>query len=410
MPSSRAGTRASLLRSHNGGHAPVSNLELFFDLVYVFAITQISLFARLHVALGPQPLVALGETLVLFFAVWWAWIYTSWATNWADPDTVPVRLMMLATMLASLVMAAVLPRAFEDRFHALAFVAAYGAVQIGRTAFMVWAMAAERPAGSRNMARITAWFVASALFWLAGAWCGGGMQGALWAGALAIEYAGPFAGFYTPRLGRSTTADWDISGSHMAERASLFVLIALGEGIVVTGSVFAEGAPSGPRIAALVASFAGSVLMWWVYFDLGATRGARLIAGSADAGRLARNAYTYLHLPIAAGIVATAVADALLLAAPLGPAGAAHVAAAGGGLVLFVGGIGVFKRASSPHGNLPLSHSVGLALLVVLIATALRHPIPALAFAAATALVLLVVVVWEWGSFHGGWKNRLRRV
>lgn len=409
MVFSDAHPRRSVLRHHHGGHAPVSNLELFFDLVYVFAITQISLFARLHIAASPTPLVGLAQALVLFFAVWWAWIYTSWATNWADPDAVPVRLMMLAAMLASLVMAAVLPRAFDDTHHAAGFALAYCTIQIGRTLFMVWAMAGERPAGSRNMARITLWFVAAAPLWLAGAAAPGAARVSLWATALAIEYAGPFAGFRVPLLGRSTTADWDISGSHMAERASLFVLIALGEGIVVTGSAFADGAPSMPRAAALVASFAGSVLMWWVYFDMGATRGARHIATSSDAGRVARNAYTYLHLPIAAGVVATAVADALLMAAPMGAAAPGQIAASGGGLVLFVGGIGVFKRYSSPRGNLPLSHGVGLLLLGALIATALLRPVPALGFAAIGAAVLLVVAVWEWGSFHGGWRERLLR-
>jgi low temperature requirement protein LtrA len=392
-----------LLRQHHGGHAAVSNLELFFDLVYVFAITQMALF--LHAHLGVTGLI---EAVILFLAVWWAWIFTSWSTNWADPDTVPVRLMMLFNMAASLVMATLLPRAFDGDRHATAFAATYCLVQIGRTLFMVWAMAEERPAGARNMLRIGCWFLASAPLWLAGARIGTPQaQIALWAAALAIEYAGPFAFFRVPGLGRSTGADWDISGSHLAERASLFVLIALGEGIVETGAAFAEGAPTLPRALAFAACFAGSVLMWWIYFDMGAERGAHHIAHSAEAGRIARNAYTYLHIPIVGSVIVTAVADTLLMDRPDALASPALVATCGGGLIVYLAGMALFKRFSSPLGNLPLSHLVGLALLAALIAAGHAVAWSAAMFTGTCAAVLLLVAVWEWGSFHGGWRERI---
>jgi low temperature requirement protein LtrA len=393
-----------LLR-HRGGHAAVSNIELFFDLVYVFAITQIASLLRAH---GDG--VGLAAAGVLFLAMWWAWIYTAWATNWANPDTVPVRLMLVFAMLISLVMAAVLPHAFDGGGHALAFALSYCGLQVGRNLFMVWAMARDYPSGSRNMARIAAWFGYSLPLWLAGAcvtsrpW-----QFALWAGALAIEYTGPFAFFRTPWLGRSTGADWDISGSHMAERAALFVLIALGEGVVVTGAAFAERAPDRAITSAFVACFATSALMWWIYFDIGADRGANHIAHSADVGRVARNAYTYLHMPIVAGVIATAVADALLMAQPAALAGPALIAAGGGGLIVYLGAVALFKRTSSPRGNAPLSHLVGLALVIALIAAGRLVEWSAVGFAIACDLVLLIVAIWEWGSFHGGWQERLRR-
>jgi low temperature requirement protein LtrA len=394
-----------LLRDHHGGHAQVSNLELFFDLVYAFAITQIAGFVRAHLTLE-----GVIEGIVLFLAIWWVWMYTAWATNWANPDTVPVRLMIVVAMLASLVLAAVLPRAFEDAHHAGAFALTYCVIQIGRTLFMAWAMAAERPAGARNMVRIALWFVASTPLWLAGAlldnpW----LHIALWAGALAIEYTGPFAFFRVPGMGRSTPDDWDISGSHMAERASQFVLIAMGEGIVETGAAFAEAVPSLARIFAFVACFAGSVLMWWIYFDTGAGRGARLIAKSADAGRIARNAYTYLHMPIIASVIAAAVADALLMAAPDAVASPALIAACGGALVVFLIAMALFKRMSSPLGNIPLSHIVGLGLLTALIAAARVFGWPGTVFTGLCGGALLVVAVWEWGSLHGGWQERLKR-
>jgi len=392
-----------LLRQHQGGHAPVSNLELFFDLVYVFAITQISLFVRTHLGLA-----GLAEAGLLFAAVWWAWIYTTWATNWADPDTVPVRLMLVLAMLASLVMAAVLPRAFDGDHHAMVFAATYCTLQIGRNLFMVWAMAGENPSGSRNLLRIAVWFIASAPFWLAGALAASApLQCAWWSAALAIEYTGPFAFFRVPGLGRSTTADWTISGSHMAERASLFVLIALGEGIVVTGTAFAEAVPDRTRTLAFLACFASSVLMWWIYFDIGAERGARHISRNAQAGRIARNAYTYLHMPIIAAVIATAVSDALLMTQPAAKAAPALIAACGGGLIVYLASLSAFKRMSSPQRYLPLSHAIGLALMIAVIGSTFWLRWTATGFTGACDMVLLVVTVWEWGSFHGGWRERL---
>ena len=399
-------TARGLLRGHGGSHAAVSNLELFFDLVYVFAITQISLFARSHLDGA-----GLGEAALLFLAVWWAWIYTSWATNWANPDTVPVRVMLVGVMLASLVLAAALPHAFDGSGAALVFAASYCLLQLGRNLFMVWAMAGDLPSGSRNMARIAMWFVYSTPFWLAGALVATrGAQFALWSVALAIEYTGPFAFFRAPWLGRSSAADWNISGSHMAERASLIVLIALGEGIVVTGAAFADHPPETARTMAFLACFASSVLMWWIYFDIGATRGARHIAQSGDVGRVARNAYTYLHMPIVAGVIATAVADALLMADPRAAARPALIAACGGGLAIYLASLTLFKRMSSPQGFAPLSHGVGLLLLLALIGSVWVLRWSATGFIAGCDAVLLVVAVWEWGSFHGGWQERFKRL
>jgi len=394
-----------LLRDRRGGHAQVANIELFFDLVYVFAITQIALFMRSH-----ADAIGLVQAALLFAAVWWAWIYTAWGTNWANPDTVPVRLMLVAAMLASLIMAVVLPHAFDSRSAALVFAAAYCALQVGRSGFIVIAMLHDSPSGARNMARVTAWFGYALPLWLGGALAGpGAAQVAAWAAALAIEYTGPFALFRTPWLGRSSGADWDISGSHMAERASLFVLIALGEGIVVTGTAFAGAAGDRAAVLALLACFANSALLWWIYFDLGAERGARHIAQSDNVGRIARNAYTYLHMPIVGGVVATAVADAGLMAAPGAAATPALIGAGGLGMIAYLAALALFKRASSPRGNPPLSHLVGLALLAGVIAWWWLAGGSAIGFAAAGDGVLLIVAIWEWGSFHGGWIERIGR-
>ncbi len=391
--------RNSLLRNHGGGHAPVSNLELFFDLVFVFAITQISHFMHHHLGW-----VGMIEGALLFLAVWWAWMYTTWATNWANPDRLSVRIMLLALMLLSLGLSASLPEAFAGQ--AAIFAGCYVALQLGRSLTMVAIFNGEGVFRVRNMQRIACWFVFSAPMWAAGVF---DTERRLiwWAAALALEYAGPMAMFRVPGLGRSLASDWDISGSHMAERCSLFIIIALGEGIVVTGSNLADQTLSSGLVSAFIIAFAGSALMWWLYFDLGAERGARLIAGHEQAGRVARNAYTYLHMPIVLGIIIAAVGDALLLEQWHEPASPAFIAVQCGGLMLFLIGVGLFKRFSNTFGNYPFSHLIALMMFAALGLYGWLLPPSAASFAALCVAVLLITAIWEWVSYNGGWLERM---
>jgi low temperature requirement protein LtrA len=396
-------TSRSLLRNHGGGPAPVSYLELFFDLVFVFALTQIS-----HLIVEHHGWHGLLEAVVVFAAIWWAWMFTTWASNWLDPERAPVRIVLLLVMLGSLLMAVALPHAFDGGARLFAF--SYVAIQVLRTLFLAWALSRAEGESGLNMLRAALWFMTSAVFWIAGALTvGETARLGLWLVALGIEYAGPFALFRVPFLSRSTIQQWTISGHHMAERSALFIIIALGEGVVVTGRTFAGNAMTGDNVAAFLVAFAGSVMMWWVYFDLGARRGAELIEHHAEPGRVARNAYTYLHMPIVAGIILSAVADELLLAHPEGPAGRALVAFQCGGLAIYLLGVGAFKRLASPRGKFPLSHLVGLYLLAPVALWAWLAPVPALLFAALAVLVLAIVAIWEWGSFHGGWIERWQR-
>lgn len=370
--------------------------ELFLDLVYVFAITQLS-----HYLLAHHDPLGLAQTAIMFFAVWWAWTYMAWATNWLDPDRARVRLLIFAVMLISLVMSASIDKAFGDR--GLWFALAYVALQLGRTIFVILAVRSERHALARSLTRTAIWFALAAPLWIWGGLADPSDRLAIWALAIAIEYAGPAARFYVPGLGRSRTSDFEVTGAHMAERCALLIIIALGEGVLVTGATFAKLGWDGPTVAAFAIAFAGSALMWWVYFDVGMKRGADHIAHHRDSGRVARNVYTYAHVPIVAGIVVTAMADELLLAHPTGHAGPALILSSAGGMALFLGGTMLFKRATSKQDRWPLSHVVGLALLsLVAIVSWPIHP-PPLAVGAASVAVMLVVAVWEWGSFHGGW-------
>ncbi len=133
-------------------------------------------------------------------AVWWVWIYTSWVTNWLDPEKTPVRLLLFGLMLAGLVLSTSIPQAFESK--GLAFAGAYVVMQVGRSLFMVWALKGHSPGNYHNFQRIACWLALSGLFWIAGAFAQGDARFALWAVALVIEYVGPSLGFRTPGLGR----------------------------------------------------------------------------------------------------------------------------------------------------------------------------------------------------------------
>jgi|GEM_PF-64752 len=401
IAAAEAQARRSLLRNHGGGHAAVSNLELFFDLVFVFAVTQLSHFLLAHLTL-----LGAFKTLVLFGAVWWAWMYTTWATNWIDPDRAANRLMLGMIMLASIVMSAAIPTAFDG--GGIAFVSAYLAIQIGRSLYVGWTMERERKHAGRNMLRVAIWFAVSAPLWIAGALNPDVDQRVLlWLGALAIEYAGPFAFFRVPWLGRSNLTDWIISGGHMSERCGLFIIIALGEGLIITGATYA-GAKAQPGLdLALLNAFIGSFAMWWLYFDMGARRGARHIEQHNAPGLIARQAFTYWHIPIVAGIIILAVGDELVLAHPLEPAHPEFVAVVVGGTLLFIGGLAGFKRISSGNPWFPASHAYGLPItLGIGLWGLLLHPSSLVLFGAIT-LMFIAIAVWEWVSFHGGWIERL---
>jgi len=378
--------RVSLLRPR-GDHeqSKVTNIELFFDLVFVYAVTQLS-----HTLLHHLNLIGALQVLLLFLAMWWVWIFTGWVTNWLDPERPLVRLALLTLMLAGLLLSIALPEAFGER--GMLFAGAYVFMQVGRTFFMLWAIGDAAPANTRNFQRIAVWLVASGILWLIGGWLDGWLRAALWVVALLLEYLGPALTFRVPGLGRSSTADWNVDGGHLAERCSQFVIIALGESVLVTGSSFADSLRQPQALMAFVSAFIGSVAMWWIYFDLGAERGSRAIRQSADPGHTARIAYTYLHLLIVAGIIVCAVADELTLRDPQQRTDVVGAAVLLGGPALYLIGNALFKKTVNGT-NLPLSHLIGLSLLLML---ALSFPWWSIAWLGmATTAVLLLVAVWE---------------
>lgn len=329
---------AGLLRAAGIRHQRVIFSELFFDLVYAFAVTQIVL-----TLINDPTLRGAFESGLLLLAVWWTWIGTVWVTNWADPDKRPVRLLLFTLMGLSLAMSAVLPESFDA--HGAIFAVLYVAMAIGRFAFLT-IVCRDQPALRRNFQRVIFWFMGSGVFWIAGGFANGTTREALWVVAICLDYFGPVVGFVTPRLGRSTTSDWPISGGYFAERCALFIIIVLGESIVDTGSAFSSLDIGILELSAMIIAFAGSVGIWWIYFDRSAEQGGRLIEESDDPGRLARSIYTYWHLPMIAGIMLFAAGNQLTISDPRGETTLATALVTLGGPALFLWGHFMFHRVA----------------------------------------------------------------
>src|ERR687892_920729 len=224
-----------IIRTRGEGEQRATFFELFFDLVYVFAVTQLS-----HHLVADIGWARAAQTAFMLVALYWAWNYTTWMTNWFDPDTVPVRLVLVFVMLASLLMAVAIPDGFGE--EALLFACAYAGLQIGRNSFVV--VVTPRGRFNQNFRQILAWSLLSAPLWVAGGVVDvDGLRWALWLGAVVLDLAAPLAAYWLPRVGRTPISQWQIEGAHFGERFQLFVIIALGESIVLAGA-----AASGNRV------------------------------------------------------------------------------------------------------------------------------------------------------------------
>jgi low temperature requirement protein LtrA len=369
----------------------VTYAELFFDLVFVFAVTQIS-----HTLLGRFTPLGVMQTTLLFLGVWWVWVYTAWITNWLNPELTPVRILLFMLMLGGLVLSTSIPKAFESR--GLWFALAYAAMQVGRTVFLLASIPRTQPSIRMNAIRILAWLFASAMFWILGGFAQGSSRLLLWAVALGIEYLSPAVRFWLPKYGASSIEDWAVEGGHMAERCAGFIIIALGESVVVTGATFADLSWSAENVTAFVSAFIGSIAMWWIYFHKGVEAGSEQISNSSEPGRLVRLAYTYLHMPIVAGIIVSAVADELVLTHLNGHSGLRTVLSSIVGPLLFLIGTILFKRAI--RGWLQPSHGAGIAALGLLACFA--SGLSPLMLSILTTAILIMVAAWESISLKSG--------
>jgi low temperature requirement protein LtrA len=299
----------SRFQRRRGEEQRATTLELFYDLVFVFAVTQVS-----HLLLDDLSWRGAGRMTLALLVVWWAWNYTTWVTNELDPDSAVVRLLLIALMLASLLLAVAIPGAFGDR--ALLFAGSYVAIQVGRHSFLTFVAAGRGTIERERAGRILAWFVAAGTFWLAGAFADGSARTALWVAALAIDYFAPLVLYWIPGRPPLSGDTWDVETAHFAERFQLFMIIALGETIVITGATTSQLDLDAARLVGFGLAFLSTAAMWWLYFDYVAGIAQRRLELAADRTRLARDGYTYLHVVMVAGVIVSAVGDELVIAHP----------------------------------------------------------------------------------------------
>jgi low temperature requirement protein LtrA len=292
-------------------------------------------------------------------------------------------------------MAAAIPSAFGA--HALLFAGAYVVMQVGRNAACLLLLDTVHVL-RRVFERIVVWSVASGVLWLAGALVSEGVRLALWGPALAIDLAAPLLGYWAPRLGRASTVDYAVDGGHFAERFQAFLIIALGESIVVTGASAAGRGLTDTVIVALALAFLDTATLWWLYFGEVAGHSRRLLAEADDPGGLARDAYTYLHLPIVAGVIMVAVGDELLIAAPSRVLGALGIAMTVGGPALYLFGETLFRLRMIQSVN-PKRIAAVLALCLL---AAPAGFISALALGGAVVAVLVALAIWEYDPTGAG--------
>ncbi|WP_030491202.1 low temperature requirement protein A [Micromonospora chokoriensis] len=359
-------------------------LELFLDLVFVFALTRISARLIADFTDGQRGVYAgLGQALLLFLALWAVWSLTVWSTSWLDPEAPIVQTVIVMTLVGAMTMAVAVPDGFGTR--AALFAITYVGLQIGRVVY--FHLAGHGRPDPQQSFRLLLWLGLSAPFWVIGGLADDGtVRGPLWSIAVLIDYAGLLLGWPTPRIGGQRLGVRMIAAEHLAERYQQFLLIALGEAIFVIGLAFSGSAFHADQTAGFLLALVTTVLLWRIYFHVAGGMLDEAVSRSRDAARLATD-MSFAHLIMIAGIVLTGVGFELFITEPLGHLPAAWLIAILGGPLLFLAGRAaleyqVFARVSRSR--------VAGVLTLVLLAPVTLHIEP-LAAGGAAAVVLLGV-------------------
>jgi low temperature requirement protein LtrA len=381
MTTSRA---AELLRKPEQPQR-VTLLELFFDLVFVFALSRIS--QRLLEDLTSERRIVLteaGQTVLLLLALMMIWFATTWITNLYDPQQPEIQLLVLVTMFWTLVIAVKVPEAFGDR--GLVFASAYVAIHMGRGLLLVPVLRGHEV--QRRAVAVFLWFAVSAVPWIVGGFLPESpARGVLWTVALAWEYTGALLLFPAPWRGRAPTPPWPVAAEYVSDRYRQFFIIALGELILVTGAAF-RADYLGASTVAFVVTFAITALVWRIYQYRAGELMPAAIAAAPEPSRLVRSALL-AHLLMVAGIVAAAAGYELVIKHPLDHTDPAWIAVIIGGPVLFLVGRALFEYAVFAR----ISSSRLIGAVVLAIAAPAMILLPPLGAAIAAALVLAGVAI-----------------
>ncbi|HSK48963.1 MAG TPA: low temperature requirement protein A [Solirubrobacterales bacterium] len=386
-PASESGSRRLSATMREGER--VRPLELFFDLVFVLALTQCTALMADHPSWS-----GLLQGLLVLGVIWWAWVGYSWLTSVIDPEEGAVRLVIFGSMAAMLVVALCVPQAFGDL--GLAFALALGVVRVAHIALFMLASPDDDALRHSVLGLAASTAVAVGLL-VCASFLDGLAQGALWALALFLDMAGPY--FFG-------SEGWKIVPGHFAERHGLIVIIALGESIVAIG-IGAHGELDFASGAAAVLGVALSAALWWAYFDVVALVSARRLAAAAIGkvqNELARDSYSFIHLAIIAGIVLAALGLKTTIGHPDHHLADIPAFALLGGVAVYLLGLVGFRWR---HVHTLNRRRLGLAIVLLILVPVATQ------LAALVSLAIVVVLVWAMIAYehrsYGETREQLRR-
>jgi low temperature requirement protein LtrA len=353
----------------------VTALELFFDLVFVFAITQVTTM------LAADPTWSgLARGMLVFATLWWGWAAFAWLTNTINPDEGWSRLAMFAASAAALVASLAVPGAFGS--EALVFALAYAALRLLH--IVVYILAAPDRDVRVAIERMAPGFLISCALIVGASAFDGELQGAIWCAALLVQVLG---------LTLTGVRGWKVSPGHFAERHGLFVIIALGESVVSIGVGATGHALDAGEIAAAVLGVAVLAALWWAYFDvvaIVAERKLREAVGDARA-RLARDSYTYLHLPLVGGILLLALGIKKTVAHTADPLAIVPAVGLCGGVAMYLLAHVAFRLRNTGTWNPRRVLAAAICVGLIPVATA----VPSLVALGLVAVVLWTLIAYE---------------
>jgi low temperature requirement protein LtrA len=374
---STAGSARAATESGDLPERRVTPLELFFDLVFVFALTQVTGFLADHLTW-----VGMLQGAALLVVLWWAWGGYSWLTN-AVPaeDVIPARLVILTAMAAMLVASLAVPGAFGE--YGVLFGSAYFVVRLLHVVLSVLATRST-PETHQAFLLLAPGFLAAPVLLIPAGFVDGFAQGAFWAVALAIDLGVSFV---------RGVSGFRVHAGHFVERYGLIIIIALGESIVAIG-VGAAGLEIGAGVVvAAVFGVALAAALWWAYFDFVMLVAERRLSAAKgeERARLARDAFSYLHLPMVAGIVLVALGIKKTLAHVGDPLGTIPAVALCGGVALYLLGHNAFRLRGI--GSVSVPRLVVTVLCCALIPVAVSAP--SLLTLAILAVLLCALAAFE---------------
>ncbi len=305
-----------------------SHLELFFDLVFVFAFTQVT-----ALILEDTSVQGFARSALVLALVWWAWAAYAWMTNAIDVENAVTRLIIFAAMAAGFFMALAVPDAFQD--EAAWFAVAYFVVRVLNTALFAWGVR-DDPGNLRATLTLAPWFLVAAFVALAGGFVDPDYRAWVWLVSLVVDVVGTLT---------VAGLEWRVSPSHFAERFALIVIIALGESIVAIGIGTSLLDRDTTYALTVLVAFAGVAALWWAYFDFTAVAAERSLrrASPQERGTLARDVFTFFHYPVVLGIILYAVAAKKALEHPLEPLSTAGRWSLGLGIAVFLVGFALMR-------------------------------------------------------------------